>query len=147
MNKKGKKKGFTLVELLAVIVILSILMVIAVPATLSVSKKVKTKMLNNKMELAEKAAVLWAQDNRKCLALTNSCSITCNTDGTDTNKLDCTVTLDKLAADGYIDYDDQTNKKIISPINKKNISTSTVSFTYNTTNHAVNISKYEVIQS
>jgi type IV pilus assembly protein PilA len=61
------KKGFTLVELLAVLVILSLLMVIAVPASINVSKKVKAKMYNNKVSLIKDAALLWAQDNKACL--------------------------------------------------------------------------------
>ena len=43
--KMKNKKGFTLVELLAVIVILALLVAIAVPSTFSISNRLKT---NNK---------------------------------------------------------------------------------------------------
>jgi prepilin-type N-terminal cleavage/methylation domain-containing protein len=125
------KKGFTLVELLAVVTILSILMVIAVPSINAISVKIKEKMLNTKMELAEQSLLLWAQDNRKCFTgggvdcLSMSCS------GTTTKK--CTVYLVKMADYGLIDYDDEENKKVINPVNKSNINYAYITINYNTT--------------
>ena len=58
------KKGFTLVELLAVLVILGILVTIAVPAATSVGDKAKTKMLKTKTKLAMQGAILYLQDNK-----------------------------------------------------------------------------------
>ena len=42
----NNKKGFTLVELLAVIVILGVLTAIAVPSVLEISKKIKNYITN-----------------------------------------------------------------------------------------------------
>lgn len=57
------KKGFTLVELLTVIVILSLLMAVAIPSIMGIGKKMKTKGLNSKIESLEQAAVVYAQNN------------------------------------------------------------------------------------
>ena len=61
------KKGFTLVELLAVILILGVLMGIAVPAIMSMNKRFKIKGFDDKIELIEKAAVNYAQNNANAI--------------------------------------------------------------------------------
>ena len=60
----NNKKGFTLVELLAVIVILGVLTAIAVPSVLGISKKIKSNMYDSKIKTIEVAAELWADDNK-----------------------------------------------------------------------------------
>ncbi|MDE6292230.1 MAG: prepilin-type N-terminal cleavage/methylation domain-containing protein [Bacilli bacterium] len=59
-----KKNGFTLVELLVVIVILGLLMAIAIPSALSLAGKVKGKAYDTKIELIEKAAQTFGQSNK-----------------------------------------------------------------------------------
>lgn len=58
------RKGFTLVELMAVIAILGIILLIAVPSYLGVSKKIKEDMWDNKMKMIETAVEMWVQDNK-----------------------------------------------------------------------------------
>ncbi len=58
------KKGFTLVELLAVIVLLGVIMGIAFTAVGSIQKGVKKKMLDEKITMIEEAAELYGDEIR-----------------------------------------------------------------------------------
>ncbi len=72
----NNKKGFTLVELLAVIVILGVLTAIAVPSVLEISKKIKTDMYDSKIKTIEVAAELWADDHKSdCLSQINTLQV------------------------------------------------------------------------
>lgn len=62
--KMKNKKGFTLVELLAVIVILALLVAIAVPSTISISNRLKKNMYCSKIDSIENAAQLYGEDHR-----------------------------------------------------------------------------------
>lgn len=57
------KKGFTLVELLAVIVIIGVLLSVVVPNVLNSSENVKKKLLKTKLETIESQAEVYASDN------------------------------------------------------------------------------------
>lgn len=50
-DKKQKRKGYTLAEVLATVAILLILMAIAVPAIFSIRKNLRQKALDSKAEL------------------------------------------------------------------------------------------------
>lgn len=67
------KKGFTLVELLVVIALLGLLITISIPIGLKVSKQIKEKMLETKIETIEKGAIVWGQNNKRLL--NQSCTI------------------------------------------------------------------------
>ena len=101
-----KKNGFTLVEVLTVIVILSLLIAIAIPSTIAVNKKIKSKMLTTKLELATKNALLWAKDNRRCFTSTD-CSDILNYQVpiTDLAKTVVNIRLGLLAASDFFKYD------------------------------------------
>lgn len=61
MNKLNRK-GFTLVELLAVIVLMAILLTVAVPAITKVGKSLKTESFCSKIQIIEAAASEYAND-------------------------------------------------------------------------------------
>ena len=96
-----KRNAFTLVELLAVIVILAIILIIAVPGVLSIINKTKDSAYDRQIDMIKEAAknyvtantITWSGDNPKSTL----------------------VTLDMLQSGGYLD------KKILDPRNKKEI--------------------------
>ena len=58
-----KKNGFTLVEVLAVIVILGVITAIAAPAVMGVIDRSKENMYNNQLEVFKDAAAMYVADN------------------------------------------------------------------------------------
>ena len=97
-----RRNGFTLVELLAVIVILAIVLIIAVPGVLSIINKTKSNALDRQKDMIKEASRLY---------VTSDSDVTWV--GQDTKMT--TVTLDTLKAKGYLD------QKIIDPKTKKEI--------------------------
>ena len=57
-----KNKGFTLVEILATIVIMAVLLTIAIPGVMGISKSIKDKMFCTKVNNIEEAAKLYGKD-------------------------------------------------------------------------------------
>lgn len=130
------KRGFTLVELLAVLVILGLLVTIAVPAATSVSEKAKAKMLKTKTQLAMQGAILYFQDHKDAFSsgsdLTN-CS-------TSDNVITCHVTFKKLADLSQLDYDvtdDNGVGHVQNPVDKSYIDNAYIIVTYNTISRSV----------
>ena len=64
-----KKSGFTLVELLAVIVILALLLSIAIPGVITMASRIQGNMFCSKVENIEKAAQMWGEDNYDAINL------------------------------------------------------------------------------
>lgn len=58
-----RNKGFTLVELMAVLVVLALLITVAVPSVISISKNIKTEMFCDKVDMILTAAQMYGQDN------------------------------------------------------------------------------------
>ena len=57
------KRGFTLVELLAVIVVLSLVMIIAIPAISKNTRNAREAVLKTKVDLIINESVIWGEDN------------------------------------------------------------------------------------
>ncbi len=103
------KNGFTLVELLAVIVVLAIIITIAVPSAISISNKIKAKMYETKIQMIKDAAKLYGQENPSKVSNDENC--------TSNGK----VKVGDLVNDGYIKKDDVENGFVINPKNNKSM--------------------------
>lgn len=109
----NNKKGFTLVEILMVVVLLSLLFGLAAPAVGKLSKKIKQRSLNHKVEIIEKAGIAWGQDNKALLRNESNCKV-----GEPIN-YDCyKISIEDLFNEDYLD-DDANDKKIINPVTEK----------------------------
>lgn len=99
------KKGFTLVELLAVLVLISLLMGLAIPGINRISNNMKKKSYNQKIKLIESAAELWGQDNKTRLQ-TTKCNI-------DDNEVPCyKIKIEELLSENYLDSYNNSGKYI-----------------------------------
>ncbi|MDD4187185.1 MAG: type II secretion system protein [Bacilli bacterium] len=130
------KNGFTLVEILAVIIVLGLVMAVSVPSSITIGNKIKDKLLSDKLALAEKSAVLWGQDNRSCfsgsgcLEYPETMDSVCSLSG---DLKTCYITLEMLAEDEYYDYDNES--KIENPKDsEKCLNNYIINLTYNKKN-------------
>ena len=119
-----KRNGFTLVELLAVIVILAIVLIIAVPGVLSIINKTKQKAYDMQLDMIEEAGRLYMTEFGKSVTWTDA----------SVGKMTY-VSEDELKHTGYLD------KKIEDPRNKKEIT----DFAVKVTRDVNQKTSYEVI--
>ena len=96
-------KGFTLVELLAVLVVLAILIAIAVPSTISISNKLKVNMYCSKIDSIETSAKLYGEDRKD--------SFTEKYSGYSSK----TITAKTLIDNGYLKKENATAPFIVDP--------------------------------
>lgn len=117
INMKKNNKGFTLVEILAVIVLIALLLGVGIPGVNRISRNMKKKSLNTKIGLIEQAGVLWGQDNKTLLQATNC-------EDKDGNATKCyKIEIERLIEDDYLDSesnDDITYKNPVDDAELKN---------------------------
>ena len=133
------KRGFTIVELLSVIVIIGILTIIAVPTVTSLNNKSKEKIKNTKITQIEQSFLLWAKDNEKCFT-TGGINCLCN-NITNSNIVECTVTYKELADFGIIKYD--KDEEIIDPVDNSTMNNNTITIKYNKDNRTFEIGEWQ----
>ena len=107
--KKLNNKGFTLVELLAVLVILIAIMSIAIPSISSSLERSKSKQDTAKQKILESAAELYVTDHKNSITAA-TCSITTGQLKTG-NYIDDAVAKDSNGSDfsGCIKYTKSTS--------------------------------------
>lgn len=99
------KKGFTIIEILAVIALIGIVAVLVIPRITDMDSKTKVKMYNAKIEKALGASYKYGIDNIDTLS--NS---------------ECTnVTIGTLIRLKYLSADDDTGYQMINPKNNKSM--------------------------
>jgi len=107
------KKGFTLVELIAVITILGILAIITTPAYDTISKNIKTRNYNSKKSVIEKQVIEYVE-----LYLKDEVYGGIDTSGNIKNNVLC-FSPQFLIQNGIISSDDNKEEYIENDINKK----------------------------
>ncbi len=123
-------KGFTLVELLAVIVVLAIIVSIAVPSTVSISRKIKGNLFCQKVNLLVNAASLYGEDYKETFGSKNYHinSKTCvdsktgqdyQVEGGNFNAQEITVS--DLLSKGYVKKEKTEDGDVIDPRTNENM--------------------------
>ena len=103
-------KGFTLVELMAVIVVLAIIIAIAVPSAITISHKIKLKMYDTKIDMILSSAKICGQDNPASVGIDSTC-------GTGVGK----VKVSELVSKGYIKKDDTEKGSVLNPVDNSSL--------------------------
>jgi len=118
-----KKKGFSLIELIIIIAIMGLLIALAVPASLTISKKIKQNMLDAKIEMIESSLVIWAQNNKEIFSDYDSCYK--NKVNASSNITQCYSTLIGDLVNNYEIFDEDRivdgDKQLINPITNESI--------------------------
>ena len=131
-------KGFTLVEILAVLVLISLMMVIIVPSVQKVALNSKIKLCNSKINLAEESINLWARDNYKCFEKTDGCNILSNCQKNN-DIIKCESTFKTLAENNLLNYDKNVKNinYVVNPINNGNMNDTKIYIEFNSKNKQV----------
>ncbi len=114
-----KKNGFTLVELLTVLILFGLLLAIGIPGVMLIRQKISERALVTKIKLIESAATLYGQDNKTIL--TTDRSEDCPIDDSNNKVQACKrISIDSLIEEGFMDSD-ANNGEYKNPVNDKDL--------------------------
>ena len=114
-------KGFTFVELLVVIALLSIVLILTISQVQRVNNNSKIKLCKNKLSLIEESLDLYLTNNRSLFSSSGLCE-------EEPVSGICYTSVEKIAKQGIIDYD--KDKNVINPVNNKVLNDYKVKITY-----------------
>ena len=125
------KKGFTLVELLAVIALLGLLSIMAVPAVNKMRISLLTTTYESRVNMIINSAINWADDHLEEVPAhvaaeysnQNTCDSSCK----------C-VTIGTLINEGYLSGSDDDRKVMKNPLTNENLNNKNVCVRYDTNN-------------
>ena len=118
-------KGFTFVELLAVITLLSIALILTISQVQQVNNNSKIRLCKNKLSLIEESLNLYLKNNRSLFSSGGLCE-------EEPVSGICYTSVLKIAEQGIIDYDKDEN--IINPVNNKILNNYKVKIIYDSGN-------------
>ena len=112
------KNGFTFIELLAIIILIGLITIVAVPSIRLADKKIQQKNYDTKVELIEKAAESYADDHKDLINYSATTTYTSN--GVSYPAI--TVTVRTLLDMGYLSKDPGLKKEdILDPRDDKSM--------------------------
>ena len=118
-------KGFTFVELLVVMALLSVILILTISQVQQVNNNSKIKLCKNKLSLIEESLNLYLDNNRDLFSKSGICE-------EEPVSNICYTSVYKIAEQGIIDYDKEKN--IINPVNNKILNDYKVKIIYDSGN-------------
>ena len=115
------KKGFTLVELLTVIVVLGIIAAIVVPNVVDTIQNSRVKSCEEQVRMIENAAKRWGTENTFDLTIDKTVPKTIKVK---------TIKVSDLQGNGYL-----PKGEIINPVTKKSMTDRDITISYDENNH------------
>lgn len=118
------KKGFTLVELMAVIVIISIIALVGVTSITGVRKQMDKKLFEEKLNSAISSAEKWGEDNKEELTLNITISVKDGDETVEKTVKGAKLTIGNLIANGYYESEESVNYNLYNYTKCSNSKTS-----------------------
>ena len=118
------KKGFTLVELMAVIVIISIIALVGVTSITGVRKQMDKKLFEEKLNSAISSAEKWGEDNKEELTHNITISVKDGDETVEKTVKGAKLTIGNLIANGYYESEEAVNPSLYNYTKCSNSKTS-----------------------